>query len=577
MEFFYGDDMGSSSEGGWPLTRRAALAGTAVGALALASAGLAGCSAAGADANDMSNADDGLTDEQKKVYNQIVATYNVEKQAAIKEQLDAEYAAGSFDETAPFVKTDPFGTDTLSCYVRFATADPVTVSYKVAERKKAGDAPKVAAFSRTPRGGDTPAIEHEFKVIGLIPNHKNKVTLTCTAQDGTSRTSTFTIKTPALKGEEEEHLAVTTGESNTPLADGLFTILGNDSSKLDFMYLYDNAGQIRGEVPIIGYRSHRLLFPGDGSMIMNVSTTKMAQINAIGQVVNVWSTGDYELHHDYAFDDDGNLLVLASHAGSEADLDVDRAAAKKDKDDRVNVEDLIIKVDVTTGDVSLVVDLGDIFSDLKASAKVASDGDLDWIHVNTIQWLGGGTVLFSSRETSTVIKLTDIYGTPTVDWLLGSPDLWAGSGFEDKQAQGDFSLNAGQHSVTYLPSSDTATTGRYQVLLYDNNFGAAESYPKFDWGQLGAAVVTDYSRGSHSFGRIFTVDETARTYELEDQIAVPFSGYVSSAQRVGDSNSMLVASGMAKTFAEYDRYGLPIATYEMEAEKYIYRVYKYEL
>lgn len=462
--------------------------------------------------------------------------------------------------------------------MRFATADPVTVSYKVAERKKAGDAPKVAAFSRTPRGDDTPAIEHEFKVIGLIPNHKNKVTLTCTAQDGTSRTSTFTIKTPALKGEEEERLAVTAGESNTPLADGLFTILGNDSSKLDFMYLYDNTGQIRGEVPIIGYRSHRLLFPGDGSMIMSVSTTKMAQINAIGQVVNVWSTGDYELHHDYAFDDDGNLLVLASHAGSEAGLDIDRAAAK-DKGERANVEDLIIKIDVTAGNVSLVVDLGDIFPDLKASAKVASDGDLDWIHINTIQWLGNGTVLLSSRETSTVIKLTDIYGTPTVDWLMGSPDFWAGSGFEGKllQAQGDFSLNAGQHSVTYLPSTDTATTGRYQVLLYDNNFGAAESYPKFDWGQLGAAVVTDYSKGTHSFGRIFTVDEAARTYELVDQIAVPFSGYVSSAQRVGDSNSMLVASGQAKTFTEYDRYGLPIATYEMEAEKYIYRVYKYEL
>ena len=463
--------------------------------------------------------------------------------------------------------------------MHFATTDPVTVSYEVAGRKKTGDASKVAAFSRTPRGGDVPTAEHEFKVIGLIPNHKNTVTLTCTAQDGASRTSTFTVKAPALKGEEEERLAVAAGESNTPLADGLFTILGNDSSKLDFMYLYDNAGQIRGEVPIIGYRSHRLLFPGDGSMIMSVSTTKMAQINAIGQVVNVWSTGDYELHHDYAFDDDGNLLVLASHAGSEADLDIDRAAAKKDEGERVNVEDLIIKIDVTTGDVSLVVDLGDIFPDLKANAKVASDGDLDWIHINTIQWLGGGTVLLSSRETSTVIKLADIYGTPTVDWLMGSPDFWASSGFEDKllQAQGDFSLNAGQYSVTYLPSSDTATTGRYQVLLYDNNFGAAESYPKFDWGQLGAAVVTDYSKGTHSFGRVFTVDETARTYELEEQISVPFSGYVSSAQRVGDSNSMLVASGMVKTFTEYDRYGLPIATYEMEAEKFIYRVYKYEL
>ncbi len=577
MTFFDGDDSRVNNKTSWLLTRRAALTGAA-GALALAGAGLVGCSVTGADASNSSSTDTELTDEQKKVHKQIAATYNVEKQAAIKDQLDAEYAAGSYDETTPFVKADPFGTDTLSCYVRFATADPVTVSYEVAGRKKTSDSPKVAAFSRTPRGGDTLATEHEFKVIGLIPGHKNTVTLTCTAQDGSSRTSTFTVKTSALKGEEEERLAVTAGESNTPLADGLFTILGNDSSKLDFMYLYDNAGQIRGEVLIIGYRSHRLLFPGDGSMIMSVSTTKMAQINAIGQVVNVWSTGDYELHHDYAFDDDGNLLVLASHAGSEADLDVDRAA-DKDKGERVNVEDLIIKIDVTTGDVSLVVDLGDIFPDLKASAKVAQDGDLDWIHINTIQWLGGGTVLLSSRETSTVIKLTDIYGTPTVDWLMGSPDFWAGSGFEDKllQAQGDFSLNAGQHSVTYLPSSDTVTTGRYQVLLYDNNFGAAESYPKFDWGQLGAAVVTDYSKGTHSFGRIFTVDETARTYELREQIAAPFSGYVSSAQRVGNSNSMLVASGQTKTFTEYDRYGLPIATYEMEAEKYIYRVYKYEL
>lgn len=579
MIFSDNDDMEPSNGSGRLLTRRAAFAGTAVGTFALASAGLMGCSVAGADTSDASSADNELTDEQKKLHKQIVATYNVEKQAVIKEKLDAEYAADSYDETTPFVKADPFGTDTLSCYVRFATTDPVAVSYEVAGRKKSDDAPKVAAFSRAPHGDDALATEHEFKVIGLIPNRKNTVALTCTAQDGTSRTSTFTVKAPALKGEEEERLAVTAGESNTPLADGLFTILGNDSSKLDFMYLYDNAGQIRGEVPIIGYRSHRLLFPGDGSMSMSVSTTKMAQINAIGQVVNVWSTGDYELHHDYAFDDDGNLLVLASHAGSEADLDVDRAAAKKDKGERVNVEDLIIKIDVTTGDVSLVLDLSDVFPDLKANAKVASDGDLDWIHINTIQWLGNGTVLLSSRETSTVIKLTDIFGTPTVDWLMGSPDFWAGSGFEDKllQAQGDFSLNAGQHSVTYLPSSDTATTGCYQVLLYDNNFGAAESYPKFDWGQLGAAVVTDYSKGTHSFGRVFTVDETARTYELEDQIAAPFSGYVSSAQRVGSSSSMLVASGQAKTFTEYDRYGLPIATYEMEAEKFIYRVYKYEL
>lgn len=115
------------------------------------------------------------------------------------------------------------------------------------------------------------------------------------------------------------------------------------------------------------------------------------------------------------------------------------------------------------------------------------------------------------------------------------------------------------------------------MLLYDNNFGAAESYPKFDWGQLGAAVVTDYSKGTHSFGRIFTVDETARTYKLVDQIAVPFSGYVSSAQRVGDSNSMLGGFGPGQDLHRVRSLWTFLATYEMEAEKYIYRVYKYEL
>lgn len=218
MTFFDGDDLRVNSKTSWLLTRRAALTG-AVGALALAGAGLVGCSVAGADASSSSSTDTELTDEQKKLHKQIVATYNVEKQAAIKDKLDAEYAADSYDETAPFVKADPFGTDTLSCYVRFATAELVTVSYEVAGREKSDDKPKVAAFSRTPRGGDSPVTEHEFKAIGLIPNHKNTVTLTCTAQDGTSRTSTFAVKRTALKGEEEEHLTIMAEESNTPLAD----------------------------------------------------------------------------------------------------------------------------------------------------------------------------------------------------------------------------------------------------------------------------------------------------------------------------------------------------------------------
>lgn len=121
VAFKHGNDMELSDKDSGLFSRRAALAGAA-GALAFAGTGLMGCSVGRTGAGDASTASNELTDEQKKVCNQIVATYNVEKQAAIKEQLDAEYVAGSFDETAPFVKADPFGTDILSCYVRFATS-----------------------------------------------------------------------------------------------------------------------------------------------------------------------------------------------------------------------------------------------------------------------------------------------------------------------------------------------------------------------------------------------------------------------------------------------------------------------
>lgn len=149
VAFKDGNDMELSDKDNRLLSRRVALAGAA-GALALAGTGLMGCSVGGTGSNDASTATNELTDEQKKLHKQIVATYDVEKQAAIKERLDAEYAAGGYSETTPFVAQDPFGTDTLSCYVRFATTVSVTVSYKVAGRKKTGDAPKVATFPTRP-------------------------------------------------------------------------------------------------------------------------------------------------------------------------------------------------------------------------------------------------------------------------------------------------------------------------------------------------------------------------------------------------------------------------------------------
>lgn len=58
-----------------------------------------------------------------------------------------------------------------------------------------------------------------------------------------------------------------------------------------------------------------------------------------------------------------------------------------------------------------------------------------------------------------------------------------------------------------------------------------------------------------------------------DSFKVPYSGYVSSAQDIGDH--VLADSGLKGTFTEYDADHKAIATYKMDYEEFIYRVFKY--
>lgn len=340
------------------------------------------------------------------------------------------------------------------------------------------------------------------------------------------------------------------------MEDGLYVVLGNDSEALDFMYYYDNNGVLRGEVPILGYRSHRLLFEDD-KMYYSISETKMAQVDRLGQVTNVYDLGQYKLHHDYVFDDNGDLWILASDSKGDS------------------VEDMVIKLNISTGDVEKVLDLGELFPDYKASCVENADGELDWMHINTIQWLGDEEVILSSRETSTILKITDLYEEPKVGYMIGVEGFWKDTAYAELllEKNGEFVSQGGQHAVTYVEDAGLPD-GQYYLYMFNNNIGVSQSRPEYDWAEAIENVQSKPYEGTTSMYYKYLVDENAGTYELVDSFDVPYSGYVSSVQDM--EHNTVVDSGFAGIFGEYDEEHQLIRQFTMEKEKFIYRVFKYD-
>lgn len=488
-----------------------------------------------------------MNEKQKKIYEKIKKTYNAEEQQKIADELEKKKESQEYTLSNMLIEYNPFGTNTQSLYVYFETDSAVKVSYTIHVKED-----DIADFSRNVYQDEEYQKEHEFQVIGLIPDTENTITFYITNEDGSTDTKEIVYEMGSLYGEEAVQLDTDVKQSADKLEDGLYVVLGNDSTS---MYYYDNNGVLRGEVPLLGYRSHRLIFD-ENSMYYSISEKKMAQVNRLGQVTKVYDLGNYKLHHDYVFDENGNMLILATDTTQDS------------------VEDIVLKLDVNSGEVTEVLDLGDLFGEYKKTCVKNSSDELDWMHINTIQYIGNGSVLLSSRETSTIIKVDNIYDGPVVSYMIGEKDFWKDTSYVSLllNKKGDFTIQGGQHTITY-ETDESLADGQYYLYMFDNNIGISETRPDYDWSSIGLKVSSAVD-GKNSKYYKYLVDENEGTFELVDSFKVPYSGYVSSAQETGDN--VLVDSGLKGTFTEYDADHKAIVTYKMDYEKFIYRVFKYK-
>ena len=465
-----------------------------------------------------------------------------------------------------YVQDNPYGTNTTSMYVYFTTDYATKIKYTVS-------ADGYPDFTRAVAQDEEYQKEHEFLVLGLIPDVENTITFTITDDNGLDITQTITHDGPSLLGVEEVQLERTvTADDGADLGDGLYAILGNDSDEQDFMFYYDTNGVLRGEIPVKYYRSHRLLFDDDGLMWFSASTHTMVGMNRLGKLEKIYDLDSrFILHHDYALDANGDIVLLAT--------DLERGDHA--------VQDQVVKLDTSTGETTLLLDFGDLFDAYKQStdhsgideSDPTATNRWDWLHCNTIQLLDDGSALFSARETSTIIKIDDLEGTPTLDYMIGEPSVWDGT---DEQAafltkDGDFGDTGGQHSITYV-ADDSLADGQYYLYMFDNNYGYAMTRPDYDWTVIDgiSTAASSKDEGSRSQYRRYLVDENAGTYTQVAEFDVPYSPYVSSAQELGNGN-ILIDSGMQGLFGVYGKDGTLLAQYRMAlSTSYIYRVYQYD-
>ena len=462
---------------------------------------------------------------------------------------------------APLAVLDPFGTGSNGLLLSFQTERRSQIRYTV--HTTSAELPDYTAVAQSSADGNSFSRNHCFLLIGLVPGETNEVTLEALGERGrVQQTVTFTIEMPEAVSGYANQLDTTDGDSTAALTDGLYYAMGL-GDYYGYTFFFDNDGVLRYEMVLEGFHSDRFLYT-DGGLYTCVSSRKIALMSPLGQAVRVYDLGQYELHHDINWGPDGTILALVNDTEQDTVMDV------------------VISLDPATGEVSEVVDFSELmdgyYGEMTHPVPITGGsfwqaGEDDWLHLNSVQYMEkDDSILVSSRETSTIIKVSDIGGTPTLSAFIGDPAFWADTPYADLcyAMDGDFVAQYGQHDVE-LVADDSLEDGQYLLRMYDNNYWSLSTRDGYD-PELADSVSTSLTSGDASYITFYLVDDNAKTFSLVEQHAVPYSAIVSNAQEIG--GNFVVNSGVAHQFGEYDSEGTLIRSFDYDCMMNGYRVMK---
>ena len=265
---------------------------------------------------------------------------------------------GSFTLESPLAVLNPFGTGSNGLYLYFTTDWASQIRYTIHV-----DDESIPDYTAVANNGDREFSRmHEFLMIGLVPGETNHVTLEVLGKYGrVQNTAEFTITMPEPQSGYATKLEYTDGEAAGGQTEGLFYTI-RTGGYTGYAFFYDNSGIMRYEMVLEGYGLDRMLWY-EGEMLTCASAYKIARFNRLGQVTQTYALDGYEMHHDMVFSGDNSLVVLASEYES------------------TDVEDLLLEVDLVTGEVTELIDFKDVLPEYYENYAhvIGLDDEFKWL------------------------------------------------------------------------------------------------------------------------------------------------------------------------------------------------------
>lgn len=489
-------------------------------------------------------------------YDEEETLYDTDRHTDVYERIEAMKRSEEYTENSPLVVWNPYGVNALSLYVYFETDIPMKASYRVSAKSS-----ELPTFSAECYAEEEYTTTHEYLLLGLFAEQSNRVSITMVDEEENAYVRTFWVEADELFGEEKSKLEKSRGTSEEKLSDGFFVHFGNETGERETVLFYDNDAVLRGEIPLLSGSCKRLLFLDD-RMYFNVSDTQIVALNRFGRAERMYELEGYTIGNDYCIDEgQKKLLVLASKTAEEGTV--------------TGVNDRVLSVDLISGEVKELLDMGVLLKEYKDSCKKNEEGVLEWLNLNSIQLLDTG-LLLGAREPSAAFKINDIYEVPALDYIIGEAQIFENTGYESYllTKTDDFASFYGANTMTCV-KEEGMPKGVYYLYLYDNHIGGTESRPELDYSLMADDLGTSLKKGTSSYFCRYLINETAKTWQSEETVSLEYSGYAGSAQVTSDGYLVTDTAGRFR-YSEFDSERNLICSYTSAGKEYLARVFKYD-